>query len=147
MSLDSSTPEVTLDTNQMSQVLINLIINACQAMPTGGKLKVRTTALVNGQEEPEKVRIEVTDTGEGIPPDNLESVFTPFFTTKHSGTGLGLSVSQRIVRSHQGEIRGCEPAGRGNDLCGHIASATEGGHRPCLRSWAYWSLTTRRTCS
>ena len=87
------------DADQLRQVFTNLIINGVQAMGGGGTLTVRT-ALVNGGE----CRVEIGDTGSGIAAGEVENIFTPFFTTKENGTGLGLSVSYGIVRDHGGTI-------------------------------------------
>jgi two-component system, NtrC family, sensor kinase len=98
-----------LDKGGLQQVLVNLFLNGIQAMPKGGELKV---ALERIKDE---VRIDVTDTGVGIPPENLEKVFDPFFTTKKEGegTGLGLSVSYSIIRKHGGRIQVQSSAGVG----------------------------------
>ncbi|MEW6197641.1 MAG: [Fe-Fe] hydrogenase large subunit C-terminal domain-containing protein [Planctomycetota bacterium] len=90
-----------IDRDQVAQVLTNLINNAVDAMPNGGTLTVRTS----GNER--DVRIQVADTGVGIPPENRKKIFEPFFTTKApgKGTGLGLSVTYGIVKMHQGDIR------------------------------------------
>ena len=89
-----------LDPDQMVQVLTNLISNAYQAMPEGGVLEVRTS------ETPDRLVIEVEDTGCGIPRENLTKIFQPFFTTKKlgKGTGLGLAVTYGIVKMHRGDI-------------------------------------------
>ncbi|MEW6663958.1 MAG: ATP-binding protein [Thermodesulfobacteriota bacterium] len=93
-------PSLHLDKGGLQQVLVNLFLNSVQAMSKGGELKV---ALERVSKE---VRIHVTDTGEGIPPDNLDRVFDPFFTTKKEGegTGLGLSVSYSIIQKHGGRM-------------------------------------------
>ncbi len=97
----ASSPSCRLDIDQMIQVLINLIGNACDAMTDGGRLAIATS------DDPERVVIEISDTGCGIPQDNLKKIFDPFFTTKQigRGTGLGLAVSYGIVKMHRGEIR------------------------------------------
>jgi signal transduction histidine kinase len=95
-------PQVRVDANQLSQVLMNLLLNAAEATPAGGTITISANKLtyVNDME------IRISDTGCGIPPDILPHVFEPFFTTKRGkGTGLGLSISQAYVRSHNGEIR------------------------------------------
>ncbi|MCX6826172.1 MAG: ATP-binding protein [candidate division Zixibacteria bacterium] len=94
-------PEITADPSQLHQVLINLIVNAIQAMPKGGKLTLETLAK-DGQ-----VVLIVRDTGTGMNKDVLKKIFTPFFTTKdvHEGTGLGLSVVHGIITSHGGSIK------------------------------------------
>ena len=95
-------PHIRADANQLSQVLMNLLLNAAEATPEGGKITISASKLTYV----ESVEIRVSDTGCGIPPDILPHVFEPFFTTKKGkGTGLGLSISQAYVRSHGGEMR------------------------------------------
>jgi len=95
-------PPILVDANQLSQVLMNLLLNAAQATGQGGRIEVSANRCDVGN----AVEIHVADTGCGIPPDILPHVFEPFFTTKRGkGTGLGLSISQTYVRSHNGEIR------------------------------------------
>ncbi len=91
-------PPVKGDPDQLKQVFLNLAINAFQAMPSGGELKVATRRNVDS------VEIEFTDNGEGIAPENLSRVFDPFFTTKSKGIGLGLAVSYGIIERHGGSI-------------------------------------------
>ena len=95
-------PDIRGDANQLSQVLMNLLLNAAEATTEGGSITVSADKLTFV----DSIEIRVSDTGCGIPPDVLEHVFEPFFTTKQGkGTGLGLSISQAYVRSHHGEIR------------------------------------------
>ena len=94
-------PQITADINQIRQVLTNIFINAAQAMPEGGELKVVTSKV----KFKDFVQIDISDTGCGIPPENLKRIFEPFFTTKKKqGTGLGLSISLSYIRNHGGEI-------------------------------------------
>jgi signal transduction histidine kinase len=94
-------PAITADANQISQVLMNLLLNAGQAMPQGGTITVSADKV----KFEDRIEVRVTDTGCGIPADILPRVFEPFFTTKRGlGTGLGLSISQAYVRSHHGEM-------------------------------------------
>ncbi len=88
--------------NGLRQIFLNLITNAVQAMPSGGELRLRTAPLDDG-----RVQLEFSDTGVGIPPEHLQDIFNPFFTTKApgQGTGLGLSVVHSVVRRYRGEIR------------------------------------------
>lgn len=102
LQLSAPTPAFPLDARLVRQALVNLIINAAQAMPGGGEVRVR--ALVEELEDRRVARIEVADQGTGITPENLGRVFQPFFTTKAKGTGLGLAVVKRIVEAHQGEL-------------------------------------------
>jgi signal transduction histidine kinase len=95
-------PHIRADANQLSQVLMNLLLNAAEATPEGGRVTISACELTYV----DNIEIRVSDTGCGIPPDILAHVFDPFFTTKRGrGTGLGLSISQTYVRSHNGEIR------------------------------------------
>jgi len=92
---------ITADFNQIRQVLINLFINAAQSMPNEGKLHVKTSKV----KFKEFIQIDISDTGEGIPPENIKKIFDPFFTTKkNQGTGLGLSISQSFIKNHNGYI-------------------------------------------
>jgi signal transduction histidine kinase len=91
-------PPLDCDPEQLKQVLLNLVINAIQAMPEGGELAV-SARLANG-----RLLIEVRDEGCGIPAENLERIFDPFFTTKEHGSGLGLSVAHQIVEQHGGTL-------------------------------------------
>ena len=88
--------------NALRQIFLNLITNAVQAMPDGGELRLRTAALPGG-----RIQLEFSDTGVGIPQENLKDIFNPFFTTKvpGQGTGLGLSVVHSVVKRYQGDIR------------------------------------------
>jgi two-component system, NtrC family, sensor kinase len=101
--------EIEGDGDQLRQVFINLVLNAIQAMPAGGTLTVRTGA--DGAAG--SVFVEIADTGCGIPAENRKTVFTPFFTTKPDGTGLGLPVSYGIVKDHGGEIAVSSEPGQG----------------------------------
>jgi len=100
-------PEIKADIEQLNQVLINLITNAIQAMPEGGKLIIKT--FVRG----DNLVIEVSDSGGGIPPDNLNKIFDPLFTTKAKGIGLGLAVCKSIIERHQGQISVNSQEGKG----------------------------------
>ncbi|MCI5211665.1 MAG: two-component sensor histidine kinase, partial [Candidatus Electrothrix sp. ATG2] len=101
-------PECPLDGDQIYQVLLNIVFNAIHAMPEGGKLTVRTSAVEDG------VSLEITDTGSGMSPEKLEQIFTPFFTDKNRGTGLGLAITKNIVEQHKGEITVASEEGVGS---------------------------------
>lgn len=106
-------PRVRVDANQLSQVMVNLLLNAAQAMPDGGAIIVAAEKT----DSAETIELRVTDNGIGIPADILPHVFEPFFTTKRGkGTGLGLSISQAYVRSHGGEIKVDSLPGRGTTV-------------------------------
>jgi len=91
------------DRSQLQQVLLNLFLNAAQAMPTGGRLSVKTYRETRPDLGP-GVTLAVSDTGLGIPPEMQEEIFKPFFTTKQKGTGLGLKICRDIVLDHEGVI-------------------------------------------
>ena len=95
---DASLPELEHDSDQIHQVLLNLLLNAMQAIDNDGKVSVSVKARGNA------AVVEVTDNGRGIPPEQLPHIFRPFYTTKGDGTGLGLSLAHRIVEDHQGRI-------------------------------------------
>jgi len=103
-------PSIAADPHQLQQVFVNLMLNAYQAMPQGGRLTIQTRV------EASQVAIALTDEGIGIPPANLSRVFDPFFTTKEpgQGTGLGLSVSYGIVKQHSGHFDVQSQIGRGS---------------------------------
>lgn len=108
-------PKLRIDIHQIQQVLINLMLNAIQAMEDGGTLSIRTfLADRNG------VGIEVRDTGIGIPRAHLKKVFDPFFTTKSEGTGLGLSISAKILENHGATIDAVSEVGKGSTFTIHF---------------------------
>jgi PAS domain S-box-containing protein len=100
-------PVINMDSTQVQQVLVNLVKNASQAMSKGGTLTLRTG------ESPEELWVSVADTGGGIPQEEINRIFEPFYTTKKKGTGLGLMIVQRIVRAHGGRIEVESQVGRG----------------------------------
>jgi len=110
-------PLLTLDRSQIQSVLLNIIINALDATDKGGAIKISTCTSLSVQAAHEKgVEIAVSDTGCGIPPENLNKLFEPFFTTKQvgQGTGLGLAVSFGIIQRHGGTIRVQSEQGKGS---------------------------------
>jgi len=105
----SEVPKVLVDSQQIMQIFLNLIMNGAQAMANGGTLTVKTYY----DDIYKKVCIDVKDTGYGISEDNLKKLFSPFFTTKEGGTGLGLAITRRIVEEHKGEIKVKSKVGEG----------------------------------
>jgi two-component system, NtrC family, sensor kinase len=107
---DPSLPNVEHDSDQIHQVLLNLLLNAVQAIDSSGRVRV-----VLSPSEDEAV-ITVSDTGRGIAPENLPNIFRPFYTTKGNGTGLGLSLARRIVEGHHGRIEVSSEIGIGTEF-------------------------------
>jgi signal transduction histidine kinase len=105
--LDSSIPPIPADSEQLGRALRNLVLNAMDAMPEGGRLRVRTGASETG------VQIEVSDSGQGLTAEECERLFTPYYTTKLHGTGLGLAIVQSVVSDHHGRISVTSEPGRG----------------------------------
>jgi two-component system sensor histidine kinase HydH len=101
--LADDAPPIAIDPDMMQQVFLNIILNAVDAMAEGGTLRV-TTSTRRYRSRRQVVEIAFSDTGVGIPPENLDKIFDPFFTTRPSGTGLGLTISLQIVREHGGRI-------------------------------------------
>jgi signal transduction histidine kinase/putative methionine-R-sulfoxide reductase with GAF domain len=95
-----SLPPVTADKEQMKQVILNLLLNAIQAMPKGGRLDLSGQVSTDDQ----WVQLSILDSGIGIPPEDIEKLFDPFFSTKEGGVGLGLSIAHRIIDQHHGKI-------------------------------------------
>ncbi len=126
------TPELYLDENLarpqadpmlLRRALENLVLNSLDAMPAGGTLTVRTSQH-NGS-----VRLEVSDTGAGLTPEECARLFTPYYTSKRHGTGLGLAIVQSVVSDHSGKIEVESAPGAGRDVS-HRVAARSAGVRP-----------------
>jgi two-component system NtrC family sensor kinase len=116
LDLQQDLPPVNIDPSQMQQVLVNLLVNAADAMPKeGGSVTVTTTPGVPPPGRPgPAVQLEVSDTGQGIPEEHLDKIFDPFFTTKGTeGTGLGLAIVWGIIEEHGGDIQVATEPGKG----------------------------------
>lgn len=123
VQLDPHRPMAMSDAEQLKQVLMNLVQNAVQAMPQGGRIAIATAS---AQDDPagfhlsgrvtDFVEVRVRDSGPGLPDEHREHIFVPFFTTKKRGTGLGLAISQRIIRSHGGRISAQSRPGEGTEF-------------------------------
>jgi signal transduction histidine kinase len=108
LEIEPNVPVVQADGEKLKQVIINLVRNAAEAMTGGGAVELALRRAEGG------VRIDVTDTGPGIAPKVLEKIFSPFFTTKPDGTGLGLALSRKIVEDHGGKLLVRSEVGRGS---------------------------------
>lgn len=104
---DGAMPPVRLDRDLLKQALLNLVLNGCQAMPSGGELKVRPHTF------PHHVELEITDQGVGISPEAQKNIFSLYFTTKPGGTGVGLAMAYRIIQLHNGSIDFSSEVNRG----------------------------------
>ncbi|MFZ5642977.1 MAG: ATP-binding protein [Bacillota bacterium] len=107
VSLEPNLPKIIADASRIKQVFVNMILNAIQAMPEGGKLIIRSYL------QDEFVCAEFKDNGSGIANEDLPRIFDPFYTTKETGTGLGLSISHQIIKSHNGTIHVSSTPGEG----------------------------------
>jgi two-component system NtrC family sensor kinase len=115
-------PKVWIDREQMKQVFMNLIFNGIQAMNDGGTITISTRIFSPDatEQSPSFVQVEVRDTGVGIPNENLEHIFDPFFTSKDEGSGLGLSISHQIVQEHGGYVTVESKVGKGTSFLVNI---------------------------
>jgi len=101
-------PKIQVDKTQMHQVFLNLFLNAIQAMPNGGELKIEASPILSISVEGFKqnfIKVVISDTGRGIPPHIVQKIFDPFFTTKPKGIGLGLSITYQIIKKHGGTVK------------------------------------------
>ena len=105
-----STPELLIDPEFIKTCLYNIILNAFQSMPRGGKLTIMTRQIEN------RFQLSIEDTGIGIPEDRLSRIFDPFFTTKSSGLGLGLALTKRVIEEHKGKVEIRSIEGRGTTM-------------------------------
>lgn len=100
--------KIRMDKSQMHQVFLNLFLNAIQAMPNGGELKIEVSPLATSPFQGSKqnrTKVVISDSGKGIPPHLIPKIFDPFFTTKPKGVGLGLSIAYQIIKKHGGTIK------------------------------------------
>jgi len=114
VDLDDNLPLVAINYNQIIEVLLNIFINAIDAMENKGSLTVKAFRYANPSDRRLYVRIQIQDTGKGISPEYLEKVFDRYFTTKPTGTGLGLAVVERIIKAHSGQIEAKSRPGQGS---------------------------------
>jgi len=112
ISLEPDMPAIIANPVQINQVIVNIVVNAMQAMPDGGSLSIQTRYSYN------KIKLIVKDTGQGMSENVLQEIFHPFYTTKEAeeGLGLGLSVVDGIIKSHNGEIEVKSEPGMGSEF-------------------------------
>jgi len=111
VTLDEGLPQVPGDEELLRRAFMNLIVNACQAMPEGGLVTITSATDEGGV-----IKATVTDTGTGIPPENLERIFKMYYTTKMDGTGIGLALVRRVVELHRGSVEFFSTVGRGTTV-------------------------------
>jgi two-component system NtrC family sensor kinase len=116
MSLADDHPPAEGDRKQLAQVVLNLMLNAVEAMPQGGTLTICSTVTVNPESRQEFLQLIIKDTGHGIPEKDRPYLFDPFFTTKAGGTGLGLSIAYSIIQKHNGRIEVESELGKGSSF-------------------------------
>jgi len=112
-------PKIKVDKTQMHQAFLNLFLNAIQVMPNGGDLKIEVSPVASYSLVGRKqnfIKISISDTGKGIPPNILHKIFDPFFTTKPKGIGLGLSITYQIIKKHGGTIKVESELGKGTSF-------------------------------
>jgi PAS domain S-box-containing protein len=121
-------PKIKVDKTQMHQAFLNLFLNALQAMPNGGELKIEVKRIASYSLDGSKqnfVKINISDTGKGIPPHIIQKIFDPFFTTKPKGIGLGLSITYQIIKKHGGTIRVESELGKGTSFVINLPETVE----------------------
>jgi len=111
LEIPATLPAANADSGMLQQAFLNLALNACQAMPTGGIVRI-----VTEREGQETVKVIIADHGVGIPPEDLDRIFTLYYTTKPDGSGIGLSLTYRIVQLHDGSIDVSSEVGRGTTM-------------------------------
>lgn len=121
-NLSNHSKDVMVDPDRINQVLLNLFLNAVEAMEGGGRLDVD----LSWDEVSQQAKVIISDTGVGIKKEDLVHVFDPYFTTKQSGTGLGLAIVHKIIESHKGEVRVESEAGRGTRVMVILPAAPSG---------------------
>lgn len=120
--------KIKVDKTQMHQVFLNLFLNAIQAMPNGGELKIEASPMASTSPEGFKqnfIKVVISDTGRGIPPHIVHKIFDPFFTTKPKGIGLGLSITYQIIKKHGGTIKVESQWERGTSFVINLPEALE----------------------
>ena len=133
ISLANDHPPVEGDRKQLAQVLLNLMLNAVEAMPKGGTLTLCSTITVSSESRQEFLQLIIKDTGHGIPEKDRPYLFDPFFTTKAGGTGLGLSIAYSIIQKHNGRIEVESELGQGSSFILSLPIQKE-------KSWKEYSL-------
>ncbi|MGE5583887.1 MAG: ATP-binding protein [Bacillota bacterium] len=118
---DDNLPRLFADAKRLQQAFLNIMLNAIDAMPSGGQLGIKTLY----DDENRRIKIEISDTGEGIPPEKVAKIFNPFFSTRVKGTGLGLAIVQQIILEHNGTITVQSKVGEGTTFTIYLPLCVE----------------------
>ena len=121
LDLDPNLPPIAFDPLHLRQALLNFAKNGIEAMEEGGTLTIAT------KQKPDGILVEFRDTGTGIPPDILDKIFQPFYSTKAKGSGLGLAISQKIIEAHRGKITIDSEPGKGTQVRISLKTEPSGG--------------------
>jgi signal transduction histidine kinase len=121
---DKLFPEIQADPEQLKEALVNLVVNACEAMGEGGKIVI-TEEEAHPESRKHEAIIRISDNGPGIPEVACNKIFQPFYSTKEEGTGLGLSIASRIIHEHGGKIEVNSSEGKGTTFI--ISLPVKGG--------------------
>jgi signal transduction histidine kinase len=141
--LPADLPPVSLDRDLFKQALLNILLNAKQAMPQGGELTMQAAVERDGADgPPTRLCLMFIDTGKGMSPEVLSRIFRPFFSTKPGGTGLGLATTRRIIQAHGGTIEAQSEVGRGTKftIVLPVASALAAAHAANGEAGLEWKL-------
>jgi signal transduction histidine kinase len=122
--LPADLPSAALDRDMFKQALLNLLLNAQQAMPSGGVITLQAAREGGG------IRLDLIDTGKGMTPEVVAKAFRPFFTTRPGGSGLGLATTRKIIEAHSGSIHLQSEVGRGTKFTIHLPAAVGPQERP-----------------
>jgi len=128
IELPSEAPELNADAAQLKTCFLNILTNAIQAMPRGGEVRV-TAACRTSNGAPGSVEVRFADTGSGVPPEDREKIFAPFYSTKATGFGLGLAITRKIVEDHGGHIRVADGEGHGTVMAIELPIASRAPSR------------------
>jgi signal transduction histidine kinase len=115
-SFENKSILVNIDPKQIKQALLNIFLNAIEAMPSSGTLNINSTVIMKSKTHKQCLIIGISDTGYGIDPKDLPHIFDPFFTKKDHGTGLGLSITHEIIKNHNGRILAESELGKGTSF-------------------------------
>ena len=130
LSLAQDAPDIVFDNQQIHQVFVNILLNAMQAMPKGGTVRVESRIEQDAKKPRRQLCVTISDSGVGIPKEDFSKIFDPFFTTKPEGTGLGLSIAHKILEQHRAVIEVKSREGQGTTFTLRFPIDEGKGHVP-----------------